>query len=288
MRIHNYTFKNFKPKVVGDLIRLGNKKKDGGYLISKRQIGITKVLIGLGVNYDWTFEEEFKKSNPAIDIYCYDFSVGKFQYFKNFVLSVFNSLSPNTYANIAHKKMEASVIVQPFIDVKTYFEFIKFFDPKKNNFFFQKGISDYSSNKFITIDEMIKNIRNFDDLGDDSVFLKMDIEGSEYDILEDVIKYSSKINGLVIEFHNSKQLWTELNFLMDELKQYYEIIHVHGNNCCGYIPNTQIPNLIEISLIKRHLLNNSELNSANNYSYPLDNLDKANFPNKPDLKLSFQ
>lgn len=288
MRIHNYSFVNFKPKFVKDLIRLGNKKNDGGYVISRRQIGITKVLIGLGVNYDWTFEEDFKKENPEISIYCYDYSVGKFQYFKNFVLSVLNCLSINTYANIFYKKTPAEVIWKPIIDVLTFIKFSIFFKKEKKNYFFQQGISDHTDNRFITIDSMVQNIQEFNNLPDDSVFLKMDIEGSEYDILEDIIKYYPKINGLVIEFHNTKQLWSELVFLMEELKKHYEIAHIHGNNCFGFVPNTNVPQLFEVTLIKRYLLTDSELASVNSNSYPLADLDVPNFSNKPDLKLIFQ
>ena len=85
MKYQDFHFTKFKPKLINDLIRVGNKKKDGGYVISKRQIGITKVLIGLGVNYDWSFEEEFKALNSSVNIYCYDFSVGSSVYFKSII-----------------------------------------------------------------------------------------------------------------------------------------------------------------------------------------------------------
>ena len=32
-------------------------------------------------------------------------------------------------------------------------------------------------------------------------FLKIDIEGSEYEIIEDIIDHSQKISVLIIEFH---------------------------------------------------------------------------------------
>ena len=34
------------------------------------------------------------------------------------------------------------------------------------------------------------------------VFFKIDIEGSEYRILDDLINYQKVIEGLVVEFHN--------------------------------------------------------------------------------------
>ncbi len=288
MRFHNYIFSGFKPKVVSDLIRVGNQETDGGYLISKRIIGITKVLIGLGINYDWSFEADFKARNENLSIYCYDFSVGKSIYRKGLLLSVLNILSPNTYANILFRKLKPrTVITQPITELLTLSRFNKFFQPANNNYFFQLGVSDHRSKIFITIDDVFSKIGNFDSLPDNSVFIKMDIESSEYDILEDIIKQQSKINGLAIEFHNTKQLWNEFNYIVDELKKYYEIIHVHGNNCCGYVPGTEIPNLVEITFLKRSLMDSQEINSQNNFRYPLDNLDKPNMPKKTDLKLSF-
>ena len=36
---------------------------------------------------------------------------------------------------------------------------------------------------------------------DDDLILKCDIEGSEYDLIDDILKFSNKINMLIIEFH---------------------------------------------------------------------------------------
>ena len=48
----------FSIKQATDLIRIG-RDYDGGYLVSKSDIEKTDVLIGLGINDDWSFEEDF-------------------------------------------------------------------------------------------------------------------------------------------------------------------------------------------------------------------------------------
>ena len=289
MKFRDYHFAHFKPKLVNDLIRVGNKEKDGGYVISKRQVDKTKILIGLGVNYDWSFEEEFKSLNNSVNIYCYDFSVGKSVYLKSFISSLINVVSPSSYTKeIFNKRSPVSVFTKPVFNIKTYFNFKSFFKAEKGNFFFQKGISDFSGGVFITVPEMFNNVKSFKDLPDNSVYLKMDIEESEYDVLEDILEQSSKINGLSIEFHNIKHLWNDFNLLAEKLKKDFEIIHVHGNNCCGYIHGTEIPNLIEVSYMKRNLLTDDELNSVNQRKYPLEKLDSPNLPNIPDLTMSFK
>jgi hypothetical protein len=288
MKTDSYTFSRFKPKVVNDLIRLGNKNEDGGYVMSKRQLDVTKVLIGLGINYDWTFEAEFKKSKKDLLVYCYDFSIGKLIYIKGFILSILNIFSLNSYANILFRKIKPKTLfTQPFIELSTLINFSSFFKAEKNNFFFQLGVSNYGDNIFITIEDVFAKIKGFNELPANSIYIKMDIESSEYDILGDIIKHHSKINGLVIEFHNTKQLWQQFNDVVGELQNYFEIIHVHGNNYGGYIPDTQIPNLIEISFMNKTLMDEEELNSINNKQYPLDTVDVPNMRNRPDLKLSF-
>jgi hypothetical protein len=286
--VHNYSFRNLKPKVVNDIIRVGNQTKDGGYVISRRQIAATKVLIGIGVNDDWSFEEEFKRQNNDVSLYCYDFSVGSSIFLKDFVSTSINVLSLNSYTKeIFNGRSPHTIFTKPFKKLSTYLRFKSFFKPGKNNFFFQKGVSGIKEGQFITMNEVFGNVASFEGLPDNSVYVKMDIEESEYDIIDDVLKQKAKINGLAIEFHNLKHMWPEFSGLMDQLRQDYEVVHIHGNNSCGYIPGTRIPDLIELTLIKRSMLSTDELNSMNTSLYPLSKFDKPNIANKPDLALSF-
>lgn len=289
MKSHKYTFKDLKPKAINDLVRVGNKDYDGGYILSKKQIEITKVLIGLGVNYDWTFEEDFKARSGGCSVYCYDFSVGEKVYLKSLVSSLFNVISVNSYTKeIFNKRLPFSVLQKPFSVLNTYLKFKSFFKPANKNFFFELGVSDTSYDQFIPVKEVFAKIGPLESIPDNSVYMKMDIEQSEYDILEDVLTYSSKINGMAIEFHDLRHFWSDFTFLMDKIRGEYEIVHIHGNNCCGYIPNTELPNFIELSLIKRSLLGNDELTAKNDKTYPLKELDRPNVTGRADLKISFE
>lgn len=289
MKIHNYSFKNVKPKLVTDLVRIGNKENDGGYIISERQIGITKVLIGLGVNDDWSFEEEFKQKNKNLILHCYDFSVGSKVFMNGFISSVINVVSLSSYTKEAFNgRSPHTVLTKPFDKLRTWLKFKSFFDPAKNNFFFQKGVSDQAYDQFITAGEMFSNISAFDALPENSVYIKMDIEESEYDVIDDLLSQKKKINGMTIEFHNLRHLWMDFTDVIEKIKEDFEVIHIHGNNCCGYIPGSDVPNLVELSFMKRNLMKYEEISGPNNKSYPIEGLDKPNFSNKPDIKLSFQ
>ena len=57
-----------------NLIRIG-PKKDGGYIIDKRILGKSQILISCGLNDDWEFEKDFLKKNGVIAIKAYDHTV---------------------------------------------------------------------------------------------------------------------------------------------------------------------------------------------------------------------
>ena len=56
------------------LIRVG-KDNDGGYVISQRCVNQTRVLIGMGIRDDWSFEEDFASRNPAVEVVGVDGSI---------------------------------------------------------------------------------------------------------------------------------------------------------------------------------------------------------------------
>ena len=67
MTLPNY----FKPKKKFSLIRLG-KNNDGGYLVGKKTILESEILISLGIGDDWSFESDFLKINNQSKIIMYD------------------------------------------------------------------------------------------------------------------------------------------------------------------------------------------------------------------------
>jgi len=73
--IKNFVLPNFfKPFSSSGLIRIG-KDNDGGYLIENNSMLETDMLITLGIDHDWSFEEEFFSITNCV-IQSYDGSVG--------------------------------------------------------------------------------------------------------------------------------------------------------------------------------------------------------------------
>ena len=67
-----YSF--LKPQYRVKLKRLGDHS-DGGYLIPEQCVKHTELLVSFGLGDNWSFENDFKKANNKIKIYCYDHSI---------------------------------------------------------------------------------------------------------------------------------------------------------------------------------------------------------------------
>jgi len=106
-----------------------------------------------------------------------------------------------------------------------------------------------------------------------NIFLKCDIEGSEYEILDDLILNSYKFCGIVIEFHDVYQ-----SFLFNEVTNFIskidlKLAHIHMNNYSyAESPNGYLPGCVEMTFT-----------SSKNISLKLPDLpNKLDMPNAPD------
>ena len=111
----------------------------------------------------------------------------------------------------------------------------------------------------------------------ENVFFKIDIEGSEYQILDQLVAMSHQITGLVIEFH-------EVDIYIDKIESFVNkfplnLCHMHCNN---YAPLTEssIPPSIEATFTKFGL----EYNYVESLPNPIDQPNKKD---KEDYPISF-
>lgn len=127
---------------------------------------------------------------------------------------------------------------------------------------------------------------------DSKLFIKMDIEGAEYDAFQDILNYSDQITGIVLEIHTETRQHTGDRLLLSRalelmvaLEENFLLVHIHGNNCCvgtGFYSSNaigRIPNVMELSYINKNLVSNYEI--SKNTTYPLS-IDMPNIPNHPD------
>jgi hypothetical protein len=231
-----------KPVTSLDLVRIG-RKFDGGYLVQKEQIVNRAILFSFGINDDWSFEQDFLSFNRNAVIYLFDKSVSFAQIFKLAIKNIFHI--PNFYP-----------LLHSFKAIITYHYF---FNKKNVNFFplFVGRRIENESKSLIDCFEMV-NLCNRE------LVVKIDIEGSEYRILSDLIVKKDLIDVCIIEFHD---IDLHLNVIEKFILDFgLHIVHLHVNNYSN--PDTNgLPKDIEITF-QRHVKNVSD--SKTDYPLPID------------------
>jgi hypothetical protein len=280
-----YSLKGYKPKFTEDLIRVG-RDFDGGYLINERAIRQAQYLLSFGVSDDWSFEEDFLNRKADVKVLCFDNSVSK-EIFRSQIFDALNQILSVRFVLGALTLNFRAVRNRLFAlkrSIRTYFDFRRFF-ARENARFFAKGISSEKSDSFFTMSEVF-NLISREKLKENSIFIKMDIERSEFRVLADLLSNQEHVSGLVVEFHDLDILWTNFVELMNRLKEHFEVTHIHGNNYCGLIPTTTTPKFLEITFLKKSLLK-EEHPDGGTPTYPIPGLDQPNNPQEKDYPLYF-
>lgn len=252
---------SWKPCHREDLIRIGSDN-DGGYVVTRNSLYKSDFLVSLGIACDWTFEEQCTKLNQC-EIHCYDHSIDFFFFLK---LS-FNNIKQRILLRVS--KINMKVVLLP-LRYKTFFiNDRKHYQEKVGG-----RIDEANFNKiFSRIPEEKK------------VFLKMDIEGSEYEALDGLQEYYHRIQGLVIEFHDVDTLYDSVNAHIERLKAYFDIVHIHVNNCGG-INSEGIPRVIEVTFENKRIFPGES--RLSNLQYPVLGLDGPNNRYMMDYDLKFK
>ena len=248
--------KSFKPRYLYDLTRIGSKN-DGGYLIEKGSLKKSSYLVSIGVGGNADFEYEFSKKTRA-KVIGFDDQVG-LKYWIKYLLTQIYYLITRIYG---FKKF--------LIEIGKFFTYLKLFTFNKNNMVYKEFIGSKNeglkSLKEIIIENNIKEL----------FFLKIDIEGNEYRIFDEIYSLINQVSGIAIEFHDVDlhidKILAFINFIP------LELVHIHGNNYSGKRNN--IPLTLELTFSK-----NPE-NIGLKPAIPSKNDSPNNFKIK-DLELEF-
>ncbi|MEW6143612.1 MAG: FkbM family methyltransferase [Thermodesulfobacteriota bacterium] len=118
-----------------------------------------------------------------------------------------------------------------------------------------------------------------------SVFIKMDIEGWEYQSLPGLEDYFDRITGIAVEFHHVDTMLEDVCRSVSNLEKSLDIVHVHINNG-GVIDERGIPDTVEMTFENKRL--NQEPTRSSERTYPVDGLDFPNVTDRKDYKLEFR
>ena len=108
------------------------------------------------------------------------------------------------------------------------------------------------------------------------IFVKLDIESSEYRLLDDLIYFAPCMTGLAIEFHNVDLHLEKIERFIKSFPM--DVVHVHANNF-GYPLGSGLPTVVEMTFSR-----NASLRTAPSLPHALD---APNNPRAQEYKISF-
>ena len=245
-----------------DVIRVGNQG-DGGYIIPRVLLQEVEFLVSLGVSNDWTFDRHFKEINKKLTIHAYDHTISQRKFL--------NSLAINSLKFVLGKVHFTEILksLKTLVGYKIFFQ-------GNNVHYIERVHSRVDEKVDVTIDTIMQRT------GSASVFLKIDIEGAEYRILSELDQYSTKILGLVIEFHDTWPFRDVFISKMRALLTNYAVVHIHPNNFAG-VAVDGLPEVMEITLLRRDYISDFSFKKV---SSAID-LDRPNNPKRDEIVLKF-
>lgn len=230
------------PVQAGKLIRLGCNY-DGGYIVPEHVVEQCDSLLSLGLGNDWSFDEDWHKLKPETPIHMNDYGAPISNYHKE--LREKYQQFFHTNENIKH--------FDNFVAAET--------NPEQNRI----GFNDC-----------------LDRLGGKNVFLKMDIEGGEFEILNSILENQHRILGVVIEIHFTIRHRDLFKQTVERFKEFYKIIHFHGNNHTTAASDC-LTDCMEISFVRKDLVPSDELR----YHVHIPGLDFSNVISLDDWQYTF-
>ena len=259
---HPIRLSDFHPVACESLARVGNRN-DGGYVVPLDAVRAARALVSFGLSHDWTFESDFKRHNSDAVVHCYDHTV-----------SVWTAL------RYSIGQLLRFVLLFRLSALRKAFTWIHYgmFFSSRGTHYKQRVWSDNQNNS-ATIEDVFNRLP----IGY-PVFVKMDIEGSEYYVLDDLLRYSSRIVAMAIEFHDVDTASELFTSLIEKVKGEFHIVHIHANNMGGIAP-FNFPIAPEITFLNKCFFNSAPLPS--HLKYPVPELDRPNNPRLPEFIFEF-
>jgi len=265
MNLVDKKYNFLKAVKTSNLARLG-RTHDGGYVVDLEAIKECNTLITFGLGPDWSFELDYINKNSEIDIYVYDHTVSSYPYIKE-VIKYFRRFITfrATFESVANR-------------VKYLLNFKNFLNHKNVNYFKEKITFPMESKIDTDVDKVFSRVVKSGD-----VVLKCDIDGGEYNVIDGILKYSSRIKMLIFEFHLVDNNEDNFYKAIKKIQNHFEIIHIHGNNHFPKL-DSGLPLILEITLINKKF---APKNPEFIHNFPIQGLDHPNNPYKEDLVFSF-
>jgi hypothetical protein len=248
----------FTFKTANDLIRVG-KKNDGGYLVSRSDINMSDVLISLGIGEDWSFEEDLADIKN-IEVFSYDASINQKVFFQRFIKSLLLSVL------LLRNPKKTIHYLRVFLNYK------KFWGQPQNHWISKfVGVNTNASN-YYTLSTILDSTKH------KNIFLKIDIEGSEYRLLNTLILNQDRISGLVLEFHDCDLHINSIKTFIENFS--LQLVHIHANNFAPIRLDDGLPLVLELTF--------SKYSKVLNETYLPHKFDMPNDKNRPEINIKIK
>ena len=249
-----------QPIIVDDLCRIGNLA-DGGYAMPLSAIKRSEALVSLGLGENWSFEKAFSDFSPKATIDIYDDTVSLFF----FVRKTFNGL-----VKLVLFRESKSNFLARFWRLKEYFSFwVR--NPKNSHHQIHMNKESFK--------KVLSGFPNESMIG-----LKVDIEGSEWEILDEITQNKSRFEFLLIEIHDFDKHVDQLRKFLFDLAGSFMIAHLHANNF-ETLGSNGFPRVFEMTLLReRDVVSTGQSRKE----LPISGLDVPNAKNRPDFLIKFQ
>ncbi|MGA7805026.1 hypothetical protein [Bradyrhizobium sp.] len=251
---------DFRPVACDHLARVGGAN-DGGYVVSLDAVRAADALLSLGLSHNWTFERDFRRLNSRAVIHCYDHTVSALTAFEYSLGQLGRFLV----------RFQPRYLRGAF----TCLDYLLFFRGDKVHF--RQRIWRDREDDSATIDDAFDRLPN-----GSQVFVKIDVEGSEYRILDDLLRRSQNITALAIEFHDIDILLDPFKSVIEKIKHDFYLVHFHANNQGGLTP-FHFPRTPEITFLNKRFFPSAPAPSTR--AYPDPGLDAPNRAGMPDFHL---
>jgi hypothetical protein len=238
----------FRHRLCPDLVRLGSDA-DGGYVVSLGDVRRSDLLLSFGLGDDWSFERGFHALSP-VPIHAYDGSVNRKLFYR-----------------AAWQALKRRRIDEALGHLRNYLDFKRFFVSDRVHV--RKFVG---GQPYLSLDDVVRGVAAR------KVFVKMDIEGSEYRCLDALVEHQHLLTGVVIEFHDVDLHLDRIVGFMERFR--LRLVHVHANNCAPMAVGG-IPVALELSF-------SAQPASGEPWcDYPSP-LDRRNTADRPDIVIAYR
>ena len=255
----------FLTPVEAALLRVGSSG-DGGYVVGRESLRRTNCLLSLGIATDWSFDSDFLRHRPMIRYIACDRGSGTLVHLAG---ALRNLARPRGW-RAANKSL--STALRFFLHVPPW---------SRRRKFVRKWIR-------AKIEDAKRDLRWSDVLDllatSSPIFLKMDIEGGEYELISEIAVRESAsprtFAGLCIEFHDIRTRELEFISSVNILLEHFAIVHLHANNCVAL--SGDFPEVLEITFAAK-----ADASTTRVLKLPNQALDAPNDSSAQDFSLQF-